>query len=54
MAGIREVSILSIISQIDPGWQKESENPIEYEFSNNRKFRGRYKQRGPYAADMED
>ena len=33
--------------EADPEFIEDSENPIEYEFP-RRKFRGRYKFRGPY------
>lgn len=33
----------------DPDFNEESLNPVEYEFSNGRKFKGRYKSRGAYA-----
>lgn len=36
---------------VDPNWVQESHNPVEYEFSKNRKFRGNYKTSGAYEPD---
>jgi hypothetical protein len=42
-------SFREIVNKIDTDWHKENEEVLEFEFSNGRKFYGRYKQRGPYA-----
>lgn len=38
-----------IVVEADPELTTEDQNPVEYEFSNGRKLRGYYKNRGPYA-----
>lgn len=50
----REYSWRALVVQADPDFMQRSENPVEYEFTGPsgkamRQFRGRYKQRGPYA-----
>ena len=44
---IRTKTLRQMVIEADPEFMEESENPVEYEFA-KRKFRGRYKQRGPY------
>lgn len=44
-------SILSIVQAADPEWRTEAGNPIEYEFSSGRVFRGRERTRGAYEAE---
>lgn len=46
-----ERSWLEIIQVMDPEWRKDEQIVLEFEFSNGRKFTGRYRERGPYADD---
>lgn len=50
---MREFTLLELVQRLDPNWRRESENPVEYEMSNGRVFRGQYRHRGPYAPDMQ-
>lgn len=46
---VRQKTWRQLVVEADPDFVQESENPISYEFANGkRKFRERYKQRGPY------
>jgi hypothetical protein len=47
---IRVRTLRQLCIQSDSEFMEESENPVEYEFS-KRKFRGRYKHRGPYETE---
>jgi hypothetical protein len=44
---VRQRTLRQLCIQVDEDFMRESENPVEYEFS-KRTFRGRYKQRGAY------
>lgn len=44
---IRVRTLRQMVINADSEFMEESENPVEYEFT-KRKFRGRYKTRGPY------
>lgn len=45
---VRTRTLRQMVIQSDSEFMEESENPTEYEFS-KRKFRGRYRHRGPYS-----
>lgn len=45
----RPITIKQAVQEADPTWNEESRRPIEYEFSNGRKFRGVAANRGAYA-----
>jgi hypothetical protein len=44
---IRVRTLRQMVIASDSEFMEESENPVEYEFT-KRKFRGRYRVRGPY------
>lgn len=44
-----EMSWRALILQRDPDWYREEAEVIEFEFSNGRIFKGKYRERGPYA-----
>lgn len=49
---VKQKAWRQMVVEADPDFVQDSENPVEYSFSNDkRKFRGRYKSRGAYAED---
>lgn len=47
---VRTRELRQMCVEADPDFYQEAENPVEYEFNSGKRiFRGRYKQRGPYA-----
>lgn len=53
MATQGKVRLSELVQKADPTHNKESNHPIEYEFSNGVKKRGYYKNRGAYNTDNE-
>jgi hypothetical protein len=46
-----EMSWKTLILQKDQDWVKDEAEVVEFIFSNGREFKGRYRERGPYADD---
>ena len=48
MSGVKRTNLRAEVLKADPEYSTEDKNPVEYEFSEKRKFRGRYQNRGAY------